>query len=351
MDGVEENYNVLILSNENKFINKLAILFENPKYNFDLARDPLTALSKIKNDKYDLIIVNKNYQVKLFEEILKKIKLVSPRIFTIVITKNKNEDRTIKYIRRYDLQGIYDIDNEFNELLTTVQLILNAVYELRRINLNLDNFNNPYKSPYLRTVNVLRNIVEYKDTYTIGHSFRVSKYSVLIGKALDLTKEELKILKFGSWFHDIGKVGIPNSIITKSTRLTDNEYYQIKKHTLIGAHIVSASKRFNTIIPIIKFHHERYDGKGYPSGFRGDDIPLLVRIVSVADTFDAMNSKRTYRNQVDMDDIIKELKKNRKTQFDPRITDVFLDILKNNYKEIEKIMQTYTVKKSKNFSQ
>lgn len=142
-------------------------------------------------------------------------------------------------------------------------------------------------------------------------------------------------------FHDIGKIGIPDSILLKPGKLTDDEYSEIKNHPSIGVHILSNATLFEDIIPIVKHHHERYDGFGYPGKLAGDNIPYLARIAAVADTFDAMTSRRTYRNALDLQIVIDEIEKNRRTQFDPQIADVFLDILRNHYNEIEEIQKKY----------
>ena len=140
---------------------------------------------------------------------------------------------------------------------------------------------------YLESIEVLRRTVEVKDVYTRGHSDRVSEYSLLIGEKLNLPPEQMKTLKIGALFHDIGKIGIPDAILLKTDKLTDDEYSEIKNHPAIGAHILSNASIFADIIPIVKHHHERYDGKGYPARLAGEDIPYLARIVAVADTFDA----------------------------------------------------------------
>ena len=142
-------------------------------------------------------------------------------------------------------------------------------------------------------------------------------------------------------FHDIGKISVPNYILLKSAKLTDKEYYQIKQHPLTGAHILYPTTLYKKMIPIVKFHHERFDGKGYPARLKGLEIPLLVRIVTIADTFDAMTSKRTYRNSLPIETVIKEFENNKGYQFDPDITEVFLDILKNDYLKIQKIQKRY----------
>ena len=154
---------------------------------------------------------------------------------------------------------------------------------------------------------------------------------------MGLPEEDLKKLKLGGLFHDIGKIGIPESILLKTERLTDDEYSEIKNHPTIGAHILSNATMFQDIIPIVKHHHERFDGKGYPSKLKGDEIPYLARITAIADTYDAMTSKRAYREPLSLDIVKEEFAKNAGTQFDPELIPVFLDILNNHYDEIEKI--------------
>lgn len=182
-----------------------------------------------------------------------------------------------------------------------------------------------------------------KDTYTRGHCNRVSAYSVLIGKYLGLPSKELDLLRVGGLFHDIGKSGIPDSILFKNNKLTDDEYSTMKTHSSIGANILSDSIIFKNLIPIALHHHERYDGKGYPSKLSGENIPFLARITSVSDTFDAMTSNRVYRGALPLDAVIAEIEKCKGTQLDPHIADVFLDILHNHFDEIEDIRKQFPI--------
>ena len=213
--------------------------------------------------------------------------------------------------------------------------------EIKRINGELSDAKDKLEKAYLESIETLRYTVEAKDPYTKGHSDRVAEFSVLIGKKLGLSEEDLKTLRIGGLFHDIGKIGIPDSILLKDERLTPEEYSEIKHHPSIGTHILSNATIFSNIIPIVKHHHERYDGRGYPENLKGEDIPFLARIATVADAFDAMSSKRTYRNSLDIDTIIDEIQKNSGTQFDPKIAEVFLDILKNEYGLIKDIQEKY----------
>ena len=198
---------------------------------------------------------------------------------------------------------------------------------IKNINENLEKTNKRLEQAYLESIQTLRYTVEAKDTYTRGHSDRVSEYSILIGEKMGLSENDIQTLMVGGIFHDIGKIGISDSILLKETKLTDSEYNEIKKHPSIGKNILSNTKIFQNLIPIVYYHHERFDGTGYPEGLSGNEIPLLARIVSVADAFDAMTSKRSYRNDLSIPEAIEELKRCSGSQFDPNITKVFLDIL------------------------
>ncbi len=206
--------------------------------------------------------------------------------------------------------------------------------EIKKINQELEN-------AYLESIQTLRYTVDAKDTYTRGHSDRVSEYSVLIGKYLGLPESDLKTLRIGGLFHDIGKLGVPDSILLKAGKLSDNEYSEVKNHPSIGAHILSSASIFKDIIPIVKHHHERYDGHGYPSQLEGENIPYFARITSIADSFDAMTSKRAYRDSMPIEKVISEFENCKGTQFDPKLTDLFLDILRNHFDEIESIKEKY----------
>ena len=234
--------------------------------------------------------------------------------------------------------------DKFDQLLLLIESGIKSIkqmYEIKRINEELAESNQKLEQAYLDMIQTLRYTVEAKDPYTRGHSDRVSEYSVLIGEKMGLSEENIKTLRVGGLFHDIGKIGIPDSILLKTDKLSDDEYSEIKNHPSIGAHILGAASIFKNIIPIVKHHHERFDGRGYPSGLKGDEIPFLARIAAVADTFDAMTSKRSYRNALDLQFVKEEIQRCKGTQFDPQIADVFLDILDNNFEKIKEIQEKY----------
>ena len=183
------------------------------------------------------------------------------------------------------------------------------------------------RQSFLETVRSLIQAIEAKDKYTSGHSRMVTKYSLSIGRYLKLSAKDMEMIKFCGLLHDIGKIGISESILGKPSPLTKREYELIKRHPVIGEQIVRQINFLKDGLPLIRHHHERYDGKGYPDGLSGDNIPLLARILSVADAFDAMTSDRPYRKAMSVKDAIRELIKGKGTQFDPKIVDVFCRIL------------------------
>ena len=182
----------------------------------------------------------------------------------------------------------------------------------------------------LQSMYALAKTIDAKDIYTNGHSMRVAKYSGMIAQRMGLSEKEIEDISNMAMLHDIGKIGIPDSIINKASKLTDAEYDIIKKHPEIGYQILSEMPELKDIAIGARWHHERYDGKGYPDGLKGDDIPLNARIICVADSYDAMSSNRSYRKFLPQDVVRSELEKGCGTQFDPVIAGIMLDIMKED---------------------
>ena len=196
------------------------------------------------------------------------------------------------------------------------------------------------KKSYVETIEALRLAVDAKDVYTRGHSDRVSMYSLLIGEKFALSIDDLEDLRIGGLFHDIGKIGISDDILLKSTQLAGEEYAQIKEHPTKGAIILSAMTAFERVKDIVCSHHEAVNGEGYPNGLKGDEIPLGARIVCVADAYDAMTFDRQYRERLSQKVAMDELRNGCGVQFDKDIVDCFLSIIDE---EAEKINAIYNI--------
>ena len=174
------------------------------------------------------------------------------------------------------------------------------------------------------TMQVFANFIDAKDEYTKGHSTRVSFYSQKIGKRMGMNDEEIKMVGYMGLMHDCGKIAIPDEVLNKRGPLTEEEREIIKQHTTKGGQMLENFASLPGIRDGALYHHERYDGKGYPQGLIGKEIPLYARIINVADAFDAMNSDRCYRNRLPKNKILFELRTNAGTQFDPEIVEYMI---------------------------
>ena len=189
------------------------------------------------------------------------------------------------------------------------------------------------------SIETFTGFIDAKDPYTNGHSTRVAIYTKLIAKAMGYDKEELERIYYIALLHDCGKIGVPDSILGKPSKLTDEEYEIIKSHTVRGGQILERFKSLKDVELGALYHHERYDGRGYPEGIAGDEIPLIARMICVADSYDAMNSNRVYRRRLDKEAIIQEIEKNKGLQFDPVISEIFLKLLRSG--EVDKVTEKY----------
>lgn len=175
----------------------------------------------------------------------------------------------------------------------------------------------------------LANALDSRDSYTANHSENVARYAEMIAQEMKFSKKECDNIYLGGIFHDFGKIGVSESILTKRSKLTETEFSQIKKHPTIGYKILKHVPVFkhNGVLDMVLYHHERFDGKGYPEGLKGEQIPIAARIIAVADSFDAMTSNCVYRSEKNLEYALNEIRKNIGTQFDPAVAQIFLKIV------------------------
>ncbi len=239
-------------------------------------------------------------------------------------------DEGLNLLKIYCSQAASSINNAFlHSLVNEKNDELSRTYEMLR-------------GRYMDTIEALRLVVDAKDIYTSGHSDRVSYYAMKLGQHMNLDEKVVETLRIGGLFHDVGKIGTSDDILSKSGKLTVPEYETIKQHTVKGAHILSALSMFKEIVPIVKYHHEYLDGSGYPEGLKGNQINLETRIISVVDAFDAMMSDRQYRQKLGLDIARQQLLDNSGNQFDANIVKNFLELIKDFdsfYKDLKEYEQ------------
>lgn len=179
----------------------------------------------------------------------------------------------------------------------------------------------------IQAIMTVANTVDAKDDYTKGHSMRVAAYSELLAQRLGWSEEEIQNIYYVAMLHDVGKIGVPDAVLNKPFMLTDVEFRLIKGHTLMGAEILNDFKMFPNISVGAKYHHERYDGTGYPEGLKGESIPLVARVIGLVDSYDAMTSNRVYRRRLHDDVVLEELQKGKGSQWDPELVDIFVKLI------------------------
>lgn len=211
-------------------------------------------------------------------------------------------------------------------LYNTSKTLLNQNRDLVRQKSEIETSYKKLHDSYKNTVFALSSAVDARDPYTAGHSARVAKISVLLGKTVNITDEELINLEYAALFHDIGKIGIPDYILHKKGKLTDEERSIINTHPITSINILKTITFLTNALPIILHHHERFMGTGYPDQLKGDNIPLGSRIIAIADTYDAMTSDRPYRSALSHKTAMEEIIRNKGLQFDDGLVDVFIQI-------------------------
>lgn len=357
MQQISES-NVLIVDDELGPRESLRMILK-PSFNVYTAEDGRSALEIIKNMSIDLVTLDLKMPGMPGEEVLRQIKNWDPAIEVIIITGYgtlQSAVEAIKYnvfdyiLKPFDVRDILstvkrsiqrrNLSIKIKDILVEVEKQHKTplkIYEHIAHLLNqLDEFYYPLKSQsYLEFVRVLASTLESKDPYTAGHSERVSYYASLIADGLGIGQTEKRNLQISAYLHDIGKIGVTNTYILKDGPLDDDEWAAIREHSITGVKIVASLKLPCEVIAGIKYHHERFDGKGYPEGLSGKGVPLFARIIAIADSYDAMIVGRPYKQRFSKDDALLELKKNPGCQFDRELVDLFLREMKKNDREID----------------
>jgi putative two-component system response regulator len=328
---------ILIVDDEMTIYSIVARRLGQEGYSCVMANDGKEALGYFYNDHFSLIISDIRMPEMNGLELLKNVKTVQPKMMFIIMTAYPEIEMATEAIRL----GATDFILKPVDLELLVFSVKKA-FEQKRIEDEIESYHKNLeklveertaklqrtllvlKSSHLDSVKVLAGAIDAKDPYARGHSDRVREMSMGIGVKMGFSEDRLENLLFGALLHDIGKIGIRDEILQKKELLTPEEYQHIQQHPLIGVKIVEGVDFFKDKIPMIRNHHEQYDGSGYPDGLIGEVVPLEARIIAVADAFDAMTSLRPHRRAIPLCEVIIEMEKGKGKQFDPRIVEIFL---------------------------
>ncbi len=335
-----KKYKILAVDDDQSVIDSLAKPIKKMGYKLVGCTNPNEAIERIENEHFDLMILDYMMDPIRGDAVVEEIRKFDKELYIILFTGHKSLVSPLKTIKKLSIQAYCEKEDKFDQLLLLIESAFKSIEQMqiiKEMNTELKESKEKLEKAYLETIEMLRYTVELKDAYTRGHSDRVAAYSVLIGEELGLYDKDLRVLNIGGMFHDIGKIGIPDTILSKKGKLSDSEYEEIKKHPIIGKQIIANSTIFRDIVPIVYSHHERYDGEGYPQGIKGKRIPFLARIVAVADAFDAMTSKRSYRDELDLDVVKNNIIEGSGKQFDPEVAEAMVRILDNKFDKIKEI--------------
>ena len=311
---------ILVVDDEEQIRHLFTDALGEMGYVCDTASDGLECLDKYISQKdFDIVLLDVQMPELNGIETLRKLKACSPDISVIMVSAS----RDIEHVRIAMKEGAYDyIFKPFN--IAEVETVINRVSERAELlKENSDYQINLEKRVRKQTMISALDLREHETGY---HSYRVTEYALNLGKRMGLNDDELSVLAKAALLHDIGKIGVPDEILLKPDRLTESEWDIMKKHSRLGYELLQKIDFLGDSASIVLYHHERYDGTGYPEGLSGEEIPLGARIFSVIDALDALTSDRSYRKGVSFETARNVIKKASGTQFDPAVVDVFMSI-------------------------
>ncbi len=330
----------ILVVDDSAFNLKIATNILKEHFGVVCAKSGMEAFKKIKKEIPDLILLDYIMPEMDGFQFIEKLKEVEEYRDIPIIMLTADNDRATE-VRGFQL-GVMDfITKPFvteimlqrvGRILELSRLQKNLEYEVKIQTQKAEERRNQLERLSEEVMKTLANTIDAKDPYTNGHSLRVAKYSKEIAKRAGLSKEEQNEIYQMGLLHDIGKIGIPDDIINKNTKLTDEEYAQIRKHPAIGSDILKTIEEMPNIMIGARWHHERYDGHGYPDGLAGTEIPEVARMIGVADAYDAMTSKRSYRDVLPQSVVRGEIERGKCTQFDPFYADIMIQMIDEDIK-------------------
>ena len=311
----------LVVDDVSSIAHAVSIFLTNRGFQVRTAYDPFEALKICHTESFDLVLLDIRMPGMNGLELLRRLKSLDASATYVMMTAEGNLQTIIKALKE-GAQGFVVKPFTQLELMNSVELALEKTRLIR------ENIRIKVYAPLLESATeALLSALEAKDYNTQSHSNRVSYYAQGISTAFEMPEEDLVQVKIGALFHDIGKIGVPDLILQKPGPLTPEERQEIMKHPEIGEKIIGAIEGMEKVAIIVRAHHERFDGRGYPDGLTGEDIPLAARITTVADCFEAMVSPRVYSKGRSVEYALNELKRCSGTQFDPQVVEFFLSLM------------------------
>ena len=313
-----DKYNILLVDDEE---DNLALLYRTLRgtYNLEKTTSPLKALEILKEKQFELVISDHKMPEMDGVEFLKRVQLEHPNVMRILLTAYSDANILIDAINYAKIYRY--IKKPYNP--EELQLIVASALEYYQLKYDNDKLINDLKELFSGTIKAIMEALDAKDSYTSGRSKRITYYSILIAKQLGLSTIDVGKVELAGMLHDIGMIGVSDEILYKVDSLTQEEYDEIKKHITYSVKILEDIKQLKDVVEIIKYHHEKYDGTGYPYGIKGEDIPIGSRIIAVADAFDSVISNRIYRNKVEYAEALEKIKAGSGTQFEPVVIKAF----------------------------
>lgn len=323
-------YKVLLVDDEP---DNLALLYRTLRGKYDITKttSPIEALDILNKNKIDLIISDHKMPEMDGVEFLKRVYDKYPDTMRLLVTAYTDSAILIDAINYAKIYRYIKKPYEPSELLLTVSNTL-EYYQLKLDNANLIN---DLKELFAGTIKAIIEAMDAKDAFTMGRSRRVTYYALKLAKALNLPENTVNTIELAAMLHDIGMIGVSDNIIYKVEKLDDNDWEEIRNHVKHGVRILEDIKQLREIVELIKYHHEFYNGNGYPAGLQGESIPLGSRIIAIADAYDAMVSPRAYRAPRTPEQAVEILHNMRGIQFDPELVNVFDEVLPEARKQLE----------------
>ncbi len=325
------NAKIMIIDEDVNMMDILTAVLNNYGHTVKAFTEPVSAIEELKVEKYDILIVNYLMSPVNGDKIIELVREFNKEIYIILMSMHKDLAPTIENMRNLDIQAYFEKSSRFDQLIMFIQSGIKYIEQLnsiRKMSVKLEQYLFDFAKILLSTVGA-------KDHYTEEHSKRVTDTCRTFAKYMELDSNETYNLVTAASFHDVGKIGIPDSILQKEGKLTEDEFRTMQLHPIIGANIFSVTDIFKDIVPIIKHHHERIDGKGYPDKLKGDQIPKLAKMLTICDCFDAIISKRCYKEAKPLEFALQEIDKNSGKQFDTYLSKKFIDMINSNYDNIK----------------